>query len=410
MSKTALLGIFLVANIFANETKTLSSNDKEIVIQVKSDYVMGDGDSRIDAKSIALQQAENLASEYAGTFVKSELIIENDAIKKEQISTITTALMSVNIIDELYSITKDNRTKLVLTVNTTLDKQSFIDKLKSLTQDKEKQTQIISLQKENDKLKEKLFALNNKIEVFAHQEIDSEGFATISHEELYNERKEVLSNFENNKNAIKKIFGKGTLLSMAMKSTSDFEDSKNDIDQNVFKYIKNNTKITIGDLRILPNKNGTYDITVPLHWEHDTKKIKETLSKYFEVDNIFNSCKNVSVEVAKNNDATKSIFSEKLFTKFDAEKIDLRISLGKEYYEDIRLLEDAASGKCLETRGDAIVIFRGVSKKVLQNLTAIDASIIGNDTVVERVNYMHLKVIKDAKNNIVAMRVMPFFE
>ena len=228
--------------------------------------------------------------------------------------------------------------------------------------------------------------------------------------ELYNERKEVLSNFENNKNAIKKIFGKGTLLSMAMKSTSDFEDSKNDIDQNVFKYIKNNTKITIGDLRILPNKNGTYDITVPLHWEHDTKKIKETLSKYFEVDNIFNSCKNVSVEVAKNNDATKSIFSEKLFTKFDAEKIDLRISLGKEYYEDIRLLEDAASGKCLETRGDAIVIFRGVSKKVLQNLTAIDASIIGNDTVVERVNYMHLKVIKDAKNNIVAMRVMPFFE
>ena len=96
MSKTALLGMFLVANIFANETKTLSSNDKEVVIQVKSDYVMGDGDTRIDAKNIALQQAKNLASEYAGTYVKSELVIENDAMKKEQISTITTALMSVN--------------------------------------------------------------------------------------------------------------------------------------------------------------------------------------------------------------------------------------------------------------------------------------------------------------------------
>jgi hypothetical protein len=150
---------------------------------------------------------------------------------------------------------------------------------------------------------------------------------------------------------------------------------------------------------------------VPLHWEqHDTQKIKKTLSKYFEVDNIFNSCQNVSVEVAKNNDATKSIFSEKLFTKFEAEKIDLRISIGKEYYEDIQLLKDAASGKCLETRGDAIVIFRGVSKKVLENLREVDASIIGNDAVIERVNYMHLKIVKDAKNNIIAVKVMPFFE
>jgi hypothetical protein len=395
MSKTALLGMFLIANIFANETKTLSSNDKEVVIQVKSDYVMGDGDTRIDAKNIALQQAKNLASEYAGTFVKSELIIENDSIKKEQISTITTALMSVKIIDELYSITKDGRTKLVLTANTTLDKKSFIDKLKALTQDKDKQVQIISLQKENDKLKEKLLALNSQIQTA--QAPSQKTFEKKPNKELFDARDKVLSEIDANENSIKKVFEKGALLSQAMKATSDFEEAKRDIDTNVFEYIKNNIKITLGEQKLVDNGDGTYNILVPVRWEIDNSKpILETLTKYYsnkyEADVIESSWINsyILIDSQTNRYQNKTAFSGNLYDFYKKQTMNIFVTIGK-YKNSLQIAGlnyQRDSAYCIETShistsnstefGNNLIAIKNVPKNQINNLTTIEASLVIN--------------------------------
>lgn len=57
-----------------------------------------------------------------------------------------------------------------------------------------------------------------------------------------------------------------------------------DIDSNLFGFIKANTKTWLDQQQLLKNKNGTYDVQVMLHWSVPGEAVGKTLTQYFATD------------------------------------------------------------------------------------------------------------------------------
>ena len=134
MRRAVILFLFSMCycvGVNANSIEIISDTEKKLVLNVSSSYVMGDGDTRVDAKNIALQLAKKSAAEKAGSYVQAERIIQDDEIKKDSISMISTAMMNVEVKSERFSITDSQRTKIELTIQASLDKGSVMAKLTS---------------------------------------------------------------------------------------------------------------------------------------------------------------------------------------------------------------------------------------------------------------------------------------
>lgn len=279
ISKLFLLLLFPVI-AFAQDAKIIHSDDSSLTVEVTQIYVLGDGDTKIDARNIALQQAKIKAAEAAGSYVEAQRVVQDDEIKSETIKTISTALMKSKIKDERFSITNANQMQLELTLISELDKNSILNKLGTLKQDNEKLQQMGRIQEENKRLQEELAALNKQIA----QLKDASQTATISakpRQELVQRRDEVFAEIQKNQNSISAIFEKGTLFSMAQKSNQELEQAQKDIEVNVWGYIVNNTKVTLGEPDFIQNSDGTYNIRIEVKWRMDERPLLNTLNKYF---------------------------------------------------------------------------------------------------------------------------------
>jgi cell division protein FtsB len=314
-----LLFMFYLPTLQAQEIIVVDDNKNHLTLQVTTNYMLGDNDSLIDARTIALQQSKQKLAEKAGSYIHAEKVIENNRIKTDTISTISTALMSVDITDESISVISGNKTQLTLTTTAKIDKQSLYKKLVSLKDSKEKQQKIKTLEQENQALLKKLNNLNTTL-----RDAGSLAGQNQKNLNLINQRNEVIFKINKNESSIRKTFEPGTLLSIANKYNNAFESAKEDINTNVFNYIKNNTHIRLGDPNVIDNNNGTYDILYPIYWEIDAARIREVLQKHFNIEN------NGDLNVIRNmNVNTKEKpFSEKLFDFYNNKYVYIEITTG----------------------------------------------------------------------------------
>lgn len=367
------------------EPKKIGETDKIIIFEVSSSYILGDGDNRVDAKNMALQQAKILASEQAGTYVRSEVVIENDKIEKEQITTLTTALMSITVKNEKYSITSEGRTKLTLTVVTKLDKKQFIDKIKSLHGDDSKQKQISALQKQNKKLVDELNFLNLKISTIKKTD---ETVSTIPNKQLFEKRNKLLSKIDKNEKNIKRVFlEKGSLFKLALQEDNDFEKAKEDILNNFFEVVKDSIEYSVGepfDLR--SNDNGTYDFNIEVSYKiirfHQVRRV---LKKYF-----IRACLGSDERAFCHVDDSSLIHKYKGLEKWlslqikNSKNIYLSITLGNSQYNSFVNVISAQSGSSINSyklrrQRSNTVRFKNIPIEFVESLASINVEIIESD-------------------------------
>lgn len=282
MRRAVILFLFSMCycvGVNANSIEIISDTEKKLVLNVSSSYVMGDGDTRVDAKNIALQLAKKSAAEKAGSYVQAERIIQDDEIKKDSISMISTAMMNVEVKSERFSITDSQRTKIELTIQASLDKGSVMAKLGVLKGNTKKKKQIITLQKENSSLRSELSLLNHDIQKLKAKVKSSS--VTTKRTDLIERRDVVLSKLEINESSVRKVFQKGTLFSMAKKSSVALDKAKRDIEFGIWEYIKESTIVKLGEPEFKDNGDGTYDIQVKVNWAVNGSEIVQTLNKYF---------------------------------------------------------------------------------------------------------------------------------
>lgn len=391
------ISLLIVPVAFADYSKVIHDNNKQFTVEIEQSYILGDGDTKIDARNIALQHAKVKAAEMAGSYVKSERVIKDDEIKSETIKTISTALMQVGIKDERFSVIDSDKMQISLVVSATLDKRSILNKLGLLKKDRQKRKQMEQIEKENSRLQKELNSLNQKLAKLKQSQ-KSSGIQVKPRQELVKRRDEVFAEIEKNQNSISAIFKKGTLFAMAKQGSKDLEIAKDDIRTNVWNYIVNNAHVSMGDPEFRDNGNGTYNIEVNVDWNIDNKPMLVTLNRYFwgyrnkpirlksskDADNV--------IEVGRftnEKDKKKVPYADKLYDYYTSKSVVLRLSAGT-YNGTIQFAGIdreffGCNGNCYKVQtkpGNKVqfnqnpVVIENVPVKLLESLTAINAKVI----------------------------------
>lgn len=396
-----LLYFIYIPALLAQNIVVLSDTANELTLQTTTKYIFGDNDSLIDARNIAQYQAKRLAAERAGSYIHAEKIIENDMIKSNTISTVSSALLSLEITDESMRILPGSKTELTLSCKITIDKKSLFKKLDSLKGSSEKQKRIAVLEKENGQLLLQLEQLNDEL----HQTSKTKNTT------LTNERDVVLKKLTSNEQTILKTFKAGDLLKLANKGSDAYKLAENDINQNVFEYIKKETTITLGEPLVSENVNGSYNVQLAVSWKIDWYKMLQTLEKYFRVSRVDpvlasiipladKNTNRITVSGYNNKNTNNQPYLEKLFRYYSKQYAYIEVSVGPYTRKRMIMGSKQAVSKDVATEIDGTqairwtstymtkrndvtnkLIFSNLSKKDLASIDEITSKVIFKDKV-----------------------------
>jgi tetratricopeptide (TPR) repeat protein len=130
-----------------------------VVVNSKGKYVMGDLDSKKDARSLALMEAKRHALERAGTYLESRSEVKNYELDKDQINSLAAGIISVEILNEDWKMSGENL-MLTISIRAMIDTSNLDKHINELKEDddrveefKQLQAQLATLQKELAALK-----------------------------------------------------------------------------------------------------------------------------------------------------------------------------------------------------------------------------------------------------------------
>jgi hypothetical protein len=94
-------------------------------------YVMGDLDTKKDAKTQALIEAKRMAMEKAGTYLLSTTEVKNFQLSKDQINTIAAGIMTVEILKEDWKMSGANMV-LTIQIRAIVDTSNLKDRISKM--------------------------------------------------------------------------------------------------------------------------------------------------------------------------------------------------------------------------------------------------------------------------------------
>jgi len=403
--------VFVSSCLSAGEAVIKLNTDSTLKAEVKSSYVMGDADSRLDAKNLALQSAKQAAAELAGTYIESKLIIDGNKVEKEVVESYTAAFVGIELLDESVKLNSAGQSVYELTVLAEIDKGALREKIKQVQLEPERKRQISDLRKENAKLRNELTTLSDQLNRASSENKDVNDIK--ARRSLYAKREEVLSDINQNTQSMRQVFKKGTLFSLAKKSSNEFEHGKTRIEKDVWGHIKSNAEVTLSAPEFRDNEDGTFDILVTVIWDVDAQPIEAVLNDYFREyneeniragkvdfsDHMGNKAAKgiVLARYANSKEDQKRPFSEKLFLYIASKSIVLTVRAdkysggltlaegrrcfvscsgnGNDQYH-MHLSNKGATHNIISYSQQNPIVIKNVPERVLQELTTIEYEIV----------------------------------
>jgi len=164
MNKTSyILSLLIITSLLTHhahaEIKT---------IEADSAYVMGDNDSKVDARRIATQDAKRKALELAGTYVASLTQVKEYKLTKDEVTAYTAGIVETEIIaDETRGSLK--HPELYIKTRCKIDTDVLMRQIESYRESEELRSQLETsskeseaLRKERDELRKQLAAEKDK--------------------------------------------------------------------------------------------------------------------------------------------------------------------------------------------------------------------------------------------------------
>jgi Tfp pilus assembly protein PilF len=128
------------------------------VIEADSNYIIGDNDSKVDARRIATQEAKRKALELAGTYVESMTVVKNYQLSKDEIKTYAAGVLETEIVVEQMRGTTE-RPEIYIKARCRLDTDVLAAQIDKYRENEDLQEQLDASAKENDDLKKERDAL-----------------------------------------------------------------------------------------------------------------------------------------------------------------------------------------------------------------------------------------------------------
>jgi archaellum component FlaC len=148
-----LLVLVLIPYISHAETKTIYETNK---------YVMGDNDSKNDARRMCFLEAKRKVLEKAGTYIESHTQVKNYKLKKDEINSYSAALLKVETVKEEWKLAGENMA-IFITVKAEVD-SSYIEKqLANIKKDTSVQKKIQDQQRQLQELERTVTDLQKQL-------------------------------------------------------------------------------------------------------------------------------------------------------------------------------------------------------------------------------------------------------
>lgn len=151
-----IIRLFILFLVFSLPGAIVFAGTSIIISEGK--YVMGDLDTKKDAKTQALIEAKRMAMEKAGTYLESFTEVKDFKLSKDQVKTIAAGIMSVEVLNEDWKMSGENMV-LIIKIRATVDTSNLKNRIAKMQEGdstesfKEVQNQLVALQKELAELK-----------------------------------------------------------------------------------------------------------------------------------------------------------------------------------------------------------------------------------------------------------------
>jgi DNA repair exonuclease SbcCD ATPase subunit len=155
--KISLIVFFLIITIqqvFTQEIDTIYASYK---------YIMGDNDTKSEAKQLCFMEAKRLCLEQAGTYIESNVTVENYQVTKDEINTYAAAFVQVELISE--EIENLGETFAIhTTVRAVVDPAEMQDYIAQVKSDAAMEKQLQEKEQERQNLEKNVTTLKERLQ------------------------------------------------------------------------------------------------------------------------------------------------------------------------------------------------------------------------------------------------------
>ena len=127
-------------------------------------YILGDNDSRNDARQLCFLQAKRTVLEQAESFIQSHSVVNNFELTKDQITSYSAAVLSVELVTEDVGLSNGQHT-LTLTVKADVDVDQVNALLAAIVADKRLADRVAQQQQQTRELEGQVQTLNSRLSV-----------------------------------------------------------------------------------------------------------------------------------------------------------------------------------------------------------------------------------------------------
>jgi hypothetical protein len=133
MTKEIFCLRILVASalLFTEPSETHAGQDLGQDIEASAQIVLGDNDSKLDGRRLALREAQRIAIEKAGTYIESLSEVKNFQLTTDQVRTYAGGILEVKEVGEKWDKIGDNLA-VTLKVKVRIDKSLITERLEAL--------------------------------------------------------------------------------------------------------------------------------------------------------------------------------------------------------------------------------------------------------------------------------------
>ncbi|KGM38704.1 hypothetical protein JY96_21255 [Aquabacterium sp. NJ1] len=237
---------------------------------VETSVVLGEGDSRVKAREVAIDQLKRIASASAGSVVESITTVKDDKLT-EQMRMISVSLVKLDQIKELVAV-EAGAVVLKVSARASIDQSELARLTRELRQDTEKAKAIAKLQKDNEALREELRKVSEQLQ---------QRKAPSTVDELGQRQTRILTALATNEGQVRQVFEKGALLAMADADAKRFEDTKAVILQDALMPLVD-TPLRAEVVSVV-REAGAYKVGLRVGWSAaPIDRAQKFLSKYLQ--------------------------------------------------------------------------------------------------------------------------------
>ena len=344
--KKIIMVFFLIFVPFASSAQVYDE-------EATGEYVMGDSDTKMEARKIALEHAKRLAVEQIGTYLESETVVKDRMLTKDEIRTYTAAIIKTTVISEDMNLLQDKTTIFKIRIKANVDVGVLNKRVQEIETDKKRKEQMDALQSENLRLLKELESLSTELKIARVTE----------YKKLRQKREGLFEELEKNQNSLRVVFEKGTLLNLAIKSQSKLEEDKMNIDD-AFQFIAENILYEIGEGQVR-HKGNMSDLIIPIRWNFE--KHVDARAKILRVLDRADLDSQGRIHVGKAKGIDKDILNNYVKSK----RIRIYVSASN-YSEFIEIMGYWG----ISTQGKKDLEIKNIPVEKLRGITSINAKVV----------------------------------